>query len=86
MERTRLLGLLEEPELEAVKDAGQKDVGGEKPYDPSNDELVIALLVLVDGQQAVGADVLKAYPTVQNGAINDAESLWTLTLRDDVPE
>ncbi|KAL3693445.1 hypothetical protein R1sor_007096 [Riccia sorocarpa] len=76
IERTRLQGLLTAPSSEAAKDAG-----GEEPYDPSKNEVVIMFAVTVDRQQAVGADVLRADPATQgNGG---GETLWTLKLRDE---
>ncbi|CAM6113893.1 unnamed protein product [Calypogeia fissa] len=86
MDKTRLLGLLADPESDELEDEGARDVGGEEPVDPAKDELVIMLSVLVDGQQAVGADVLKAFPTLEDGATSNAASLWTLTLRDGLPD
>ncbi|KAL2611205.1 hypothetical protein R1flu_022897 [Riccia fluitans] len=76
MDRTRLQGLLTAPSFEAAKDAG-----GEQPYDPFKNEVVVMFDVTVDGQQAVGADVLRANPTTQGN--EDGETLWTLQLRDE---
>ncbi|KAG6541905.1 hypothetical protein Mapa_016733 [Marchantia paleacea] len=73
MDRTRLQGLLTE------KGQGPEDAGGEEPYDPAQNEVVIMFAVTVDGQQAVGADVLKAYPAEGS---HDGEKLWTFRLRD----
>ncbi|BBN06391.1 hypothetical protein MPTK1_3g20730 [Marchantia polymorpha subsp. ruderalis] len=73
MDRTRLQGLLTE------RGQGPEDAGGEEPYDPTQNEVVIMFAVTVDGQQAVGADVLKAYPA--EGSL-EGKNLWTFRLRD----
>lgn len=51
-----------------------RDAGGEEPYNPRNEEIVLMLVVIVDGQPAVGADVVKARP--------DGELHWKLEMRD----
>jgi hypothetical protein len=39
--------------------ANERDIGGEEPYDPEMDQLVILLAARIDGQPAVGADIVQ---------------------------
>lgn len=85
MDRTRILGLTADEastlvaENESVTPAAV-DAGGEKPYDPRNEELVLMLAVVVDNQPAVGADVIRAIPTGTKS--EDGEELWKFEVRD----
>ncbi|KAH7316146.1 hypothetical protein KP509_21G080000 [Ceratopteris richardii] len=70
LDRTRLMTLTANFDFEAEKfrfgrvsviNARTTDAGGENPYNPEEDELVLLLHLLVDGRPAYGADVLVAY-------------------------
>lgn len=83
MDRTRILGLTGD-DVSSIPVEGEMaepiapDAGGEEPYNPRNEELVLMLIVEVDGQRAVGADVVKALPiTEENGQVE-----WKLEMRD----
>jgi len=55
------------------------DAGGEEPYNPRDEQLVLMLAVMVDGQPAVGADVIKAELVTQN---LEGQLLWKFRIRD----
>ena len=85
MDRTRIMGLTgDEISSVAIENGPAEpqapDAGGEEPYNPRNEELVLMLVVTVDGQPAVGADVVKALPTIAD--VRDEQQLWKLEVRD----
>ncbi|KAG0553833.1 hypothetical protein KC19_12G042500 [Ceratodon purpureus] len=86
MDRTRIVGLTGD-ELSSVAiengpiEPPAPDAGGEAPYNPRNEELVLMLVVKVDGQPAVGADVVKALPNTADPE-NGQPQLWKLEMRD----
>lgn len=85
MDRTRIVGLTGDeissvPIENGLTEPLTPDVGGEEPYNPRNEELVLMLVVTVDGQPAVGADVVKALPTIVDPG--NGQQLWKLEMRD----
>jgi hypothetical protein len=85
MDRTRIVGLTGDELSSVAIENGPTgpqapDVGGEEPYNPRNEELVLMLVVIVDGQPAVGADVVKALPSAADP--ENGEQLWKLEVRD----
>lgn len=82
MDRTRIVGLTGDDVSSVAVENGPTepmapDAGGEEPYNPRNEEIVLMLVVMVDGQPAVGADVVKARPLTEDG-----QELWKLEMRD----
>lgn len=71
MDMTRLMSLTANFDFEAEKfrfgrkmamiDTKTMDAGGEDPYNPKDDELVLLLHLVIDGRPAYGADVVIAY-------------------------
>lgn len=96
MDRTRIMGLTGDdassipvhtgPSDEPTP-AAPSDAGGEEPYNPREEEIVLMLVVMVDGQPAVGADVVKALPTSAADSENNGQREWKLEMRDyhDIP-
>jgi hypothetical protein len=85
MDRTRIVGLTGDELSSVAIENGPTgpqapDAGGEEPYNPRNEELVLMLVVIVDGQPAVGADVVKALPSAADP--ENGEQLWKLEVRD----
>ncbi len=84
MDTTRLLGLTAD-KMSMREDSNGKmgleigDAGGEEPYNPRDEQLVLMVAVMVDGQPAVGADVIKAELATQN---LEGEFLWKFRIRD----
>ncbi|CAK9881356.1 unnamed protein product [Sphagnum jensenii] len=85
MDTTRLLGLTADTMSAREDDSNGKmgleigDAGGEEPYNPRDEQLVLMLAVMVDGQPAVGADVIKAELATPN---LEGELLWKFRIRD----
>ncbi len=85
MDTTRLLGLTADKISTREEDSNCKmgleigDAGGEEPYNPRDEQLVLMLAVMVDGQPAVGADVIKAELATEN---LEGELLWKFRIRD----
>lgn len=52
---------------------------GEEPYNSEEGELVLLMAVIVDGQLAVGADVVRRVPLTP-----DDDSSWRLVTRDEL--
>ncbi|XP_024521080.1 uncharacterized protein LOC112342833 [Selaginella moellendorffii] len=83
MDRTRVLSLTSERlikdsitarSVQKTSEEDEFDAGGEEPYMPSKQELVLLLHVDFDGMPSVGADVLQAHST--------GDGRWKLQLRD----
>lgn len=84
MDRTRILGLTADEGSTLVNEnestqSEAVDAGGEEPYNPGKEELVLMLAVIVDGQPAVGADVVRAFPAPEK---SEGEEVWKLEMRD----
>lgn len=85
---TRLLSLTAnfDPEVDNSRDAYKgtmvdmktMDAGGEDPYNPRKEELVLLLHLVVDGRPALGADILVAY---QEETDIEEERIWLLKLK-----
>lgn len=71
MDMTRLMSLTANFDFEAEKfrfgrkmamiDTKTMDAGGEDPYNPKDEELVLLLHLIIDGRPSYGADVVIAY-------------------------
>ncbi|KAI5072356.1 hypothetical protein GOP47_0012462 [Adiantum capillus-veneris] len=87
MDRTRLMSLTANFDFEAerymfrrkmaVIDVKTADAGGEEPYNPTEEELVLLLHLRIDGKPAYGADVVVAYRD-QRQIIGVEEDSWKL--------
>lgn len=91
MDVTRLLSLTTNFDFEAdnfrlgsktaMIDTKTMDAGGEDPYNPTQDELVLLLHLVIDGRPAFGADVVIAYRHETNIVGVEEKDSWKLRLK-----